>query len=546
MELNYPNHSMVAQVAITAQQHPRRIAYDFMGKRVTYATLMDNINQTAASFAALGVTAGMRVCLCLPNCPHGVESLYALNTIGAVACMIHPLSSPDEISYYVNHVNSSVIVTLDLFYPTVQAALAKVDHPCTVIVTDISAQLPTLKRWGYPLVNKRTPALQGEHLRWKTFAQNTAPFPKEAGTGDDVAVLLYSGGTTGKPKGICLTNKNLNALALQTVKAGGWDSILGDKMLSVMPMFHGFGLGVGIHTPLVGGAQCILVPRFTPDSYAKLVKTKKPQFIPGVPSLFAALLQAKPLQKADLSFLKGVFSGGDSLSPALKKQVDAFLKERGSPVPVREGYGTTECVTASCLTPSGKEKEGSIGLPYPDTHYAIVEPDTTTHLPAGTEGEICLWGPTVMAGYLNDEASTHQALKRHADGNLWLHTGDLGCMDTDGYVYFKGRLKRMIVTNGYNVYPAQLEEVLMQHPSITECCIIGVKDPIRGQRVCACVVAKAPITLEECREFCRQSVARYALPKQLILKETLPKTPIGKIAYRTLEEEANEKAQPNL
>ncbi len=546
MELNYPNHSMVAQVAITAKENPGLMAYDFMGKQVTYATMMTNINQIAASFAALGVTAGQRVCLCMPNCPHGVEALYAINRLGAVACMVHPLSSPHEIAYYVNHSESSVVVTLDLFYPTVQTALDKVDHPCTIVVTDIPSQLPTWKRWLYPLVNQKRQPLQGQYLPWKSLVQKAGELPPESGDGEDIAVLLYSGGTTGKPKGICLTNNNLNALALQTVKAGGWDSILGDKMLSVMPMFHGFGLGIGIHTPFVGGGQCILVPRFTPDSYAKLVKTKKPQFIPGVPSLFAALLQAKPLQKTDLSFLKGVFSGGDSLPPALKKQVDTFLKERGSPVPIREGYGTTECVTASCLTPAGKEKEGSIGLPYPDTFYAVVAPDTITHLPPNTEGEICLRGPSVMAGYLNDEESTRQALKCHADGHLWLHTGDLGTIDEEGYVYFKGRIKRMIVTNGYNVYPAQIEEVLMHHPAITECCIIGVKDPIRGQRVCACVVAKEPITLEECRDFCRQSVARYALPKELILKESLPKTAVGKIAYRKLEEEANEKAQPNL
>ena len=534
--MNQPMHALIEQ---TEKRYPHYIAYDFMGKRVSYRTFVSRIHRTAAALTAMGIKAGDTVALCLPNCPHAVEAFYAISRLGAIACMIHPLSAPDEMLYYVNHSNSKLLITLDLFSQKANEAISRANHPCTLMITTISEQLPPLKGLVYPLTQKEKAIIPPAALWWRKQIKQTASLPQQEINGDHPAVLLYSGGTTGKPKGILLSHNNMNSLAQQTIIAGGWDSIAGDKMLSVMPMFHGFGLGVGIHTALVGGGCCLLVPRFTVDSYAKLVKTKKPNFIPGVPTLFAALLQAKTLQNADLSFLKGVFSGGDRLSPVLKKQVDAFLQQHHSPVPIREGYGTTECVTASCLTPIGKEKEGSIGVAYPDITYAIVEPGTTRVLPADTEGEICLCGPTVMLGYLNDQESTNQVLQTHSDGQLWLHTGDLGCMDADGYVYFKGRLKRMIITNGYNVYPAQLEEAIATHPSVKDCCIIGVEDPIRGQRVRAYVVGNPQLTLTEWQAFLSQAVARYALPKEVVYKDSLPKTAVGKIAYRQLEEEAN-------
>ncbi len=542
MKLQYPDLTVTEHVRQTARQYPTLPAYDFMGKRVSFKTLMAHIDQTAAAFAGMGLICGDTVAVCLPNCPHAVEAFYGLAMLGVTVCMIHPLSAPDEILYYVNHSGSKALITLDQFAQKAAQALAKADHPCSLVVTTVGEQLPCFKRLVYPLIQKEKFPLPATTVRWRSLFGHS-PLP-ELPTLDanDPAVLLYSGGTTGKPKGILLSHRNLNALALQTIAASGWDTIAGDTMLSVMPMFHGFGLGIGIHTALVGGACCLLVPRFTVDSYAKLVKTRKPNFIPGVPTLFAALLQAESLQNTDLSFLKGVFSGGDRLSPALKKQVDAFLHQHGSPVPIREGYGTTECVTASCLTPVGREKEGSIGLPYPDMEYTITLPDSVTPLPPDTEGEICLTGPTVMLGYLNDPDSTAKVLKIHDDGRVWLHTGDLGCMDEEGFVYFKGRMKRMIITNGYNVYPAQIEEAMMGHPSVKDCCVIGVNDPMRGQRVRAYVVGEPALSLQEWQAYLAQSIARYALPKEVVYQQQLPKTAVGKVAYRLLEEEANGQA----
>jgi long-chain acyl-CoA synthetase len=311
-----------------------------------------------------------------------------------------------------------------------------------------------------------------------------------------------------------------------------------------MPIFHGFGLGIGIHTALIGGATCYLIPQFSVKIYADTLRKHKPQLIPGVPTLFEALLRADALKNADLSFLKGIFCGGDSLSPELKKKVDTFLQEHHCTEQIREGYGTTECVTASCLTPKDYARSGSIGVPFPDTFYKIVTPGCTAELPAGEEGEICLSGPTVMLGYMDNPEETNQALRIHDDGQVWPHTGDLGHMDEDGFVYFHQRLKRMIITSGYNVYPSQLENVIDSHDKVLLSCVIGVKDPYRVQRIKAYIVPMPGITpddalKQELLTYCAQRIAKYAMPREIEFRTELPKTLVGKVAYRVLEEEAN-------
>ena len=368
--------------------------------------------------------------------------------------------------------------------------------------------------------------------------------PADDGNADDCAAVLYSGGTTGTSKGIQLSSRNFNALGLQTIAASGYNSIVGMKMLSIMPVFHGFGLGIGIHTALIGGATCILVPQFSIKTYAEILVKQKPNLIPGVPTLFEALLRAEGLEKADLSFLRGIFSGGDSLSPELKKKVDAFLKDHGCAEQIREGYGTTECVTASCLTPKNYAKPGSIGVPFPDTFYKIVAAGTNEEVPAGTEGEICISGPTVMLGYMDNPEETAQTLKTHADGRIWLHTGDLGYMDEDGFVYFRQRIKRMLITNGYNVYPSQLENIIDGHEKVLLSCVIGVRDAQRGQRIKAYIVPMPGIEPSdalkaEILDYCKDRIAKYALPREVEFRTELPKTLVGKVAYRVLEEEAN-------
>ncbi|MBO4764938.1 MAG: AMP-binding protein, partial [Bacteroidales bacterium] len=318
--------------------------------------------------------------------------------------------------------------------------------------------------------------------------------------------------------------------------------------LAAMPVFHGFGLGVCIHSMLASGGRCVLVPRFTAKSYSKLITKYKCNFMAGVPTLYEALLRLPNMKNADLSHLKGVFSGGDSLSIELKKRFDAFLKDHKATIQVREGYGTTECVTASCLTPIGLAKEGSIGIPFPDTYYRIVKPGTDDEVPYGEEGEITLAGPTVMAEYYNKPEETANTLHKDADGRVWLHTGDLGVMDEDGFIYFRGRIKRMIITSGYNVYPAQLENILDAHELVHMSCIIGVPDPYKIQKVKAFVMLKPGVpandeTKQTLLDYCRKYIAKYAMPYDIEFREELPKTLVGKVAYRVLEEEEAKKRE---
>ena len=320
----------------------------------------------------------------------------------------------------------------------------------------------------------------------------------------------------------------------------------GDRMLSAMPLFHGFGLGVCIHSMLSQGGRCILVPRFTAQSYSKLITKYRCNFIAGVPTLYEALLRLPNMDKADLSCLKGVFSGGDSLSIELKKKFDKFLYDHHATVQVREGYGTTETVTACCLTPTHMFKEGSIGLPFPDTYIKIVKPGTDEELPYGEEGEILLAGPTVMKEYIKHPEETANTLRKHADGLTWVYTGDLGVMDNEGFIYFKGRSKRMIITSGYNVYPAQLENILDACDQVQMSCVIGVPDSYKMQRVKAFVMLKPGVpaideTRKEIMAYAAKHIAKYAMPKEIEFRDELPKTLVGKVAYRQLEEEELQK-----
>ena len=338
-----------------------------------------------------------------------------------------------------------------------------------------------------------------------------------------------------------LTNRNFNALGQQIVATNPMFRP-GDKMLAAMPLFHGFGLGVCVHSMLSQGGRCILIPRFTPKSYAKQITKYRCNFIAGVPTLYEALLRLPGMEKADFSSLKGVFSGGDSLSIELKKKFDKFLYDHKAVIQVREGYGTTETVTACCLTPPHMHKEGSIGIPFPDTYIKIVEPGTDKELPYGTEGEILLAGPTVMKEYMKHPDETAQTLRTHADGLTWVYTGDLGTMDSEGFVFFKGRAKRMIISSGYNVYPAQLENIIDAHEAVQMSCVIGVPDAYKMQKVKAFVKLNAGFepsdeTKQSILDYCARHVAKYAMPYDVEFRDELPKTLVGKVAYRILEEE---------
>ena len=550
--LDYFDGSMFEAVEKIAEQYPNNIAFDFMGRSTSYKTLMKEIEACAKSLRTIGVREGDKVTIAMPNCPQAVQMFYAVNLIGGICNMIHPLSAEKEIEFYLNESESVTAITLDQFYNKFEN-IRHNTKVVNIVIASIKDELSKPVRAGYMLTEgrkiKKIPD-DAPVIRWNEFlhmGKHCFYNYKVKRTGSDPAVILYSGGTTGTTKGILLSNRNFNALGQQVIAANPMFRV-GDKMLAAMPLFHGFGLGVCVHTMLSQGGRCILIPRFTAQTYAKQITKYHCNFIAGVPTLYEALLRLPSMDKADLGSLKGVFSGGDSLSVELKKKFDRFLYDHNAKIQIREGFGLTECVTASCLTPPHMAKEGSIGLPFPDTYYKIVEPGTDKELPYGEEGEILIAGPTVMMEYIKHPEETAQTLRKHADGLTWMYTGDLGMMDDEGFIYFRGRAKRMIISSGYNIYPGQLENILDAHEFVHMSCVIGVPDPYKMHKVKAFVMLKpgipeSPETKEAIMAYCRKNIAKYAMPYDIEFRRELPKTLVGKVAYRILEEEEAAKCQ---
>ena len=546
LHLDYFEGSMFDKVAWIAEQYPNNVAFDFMGKSTTYKEMIGEIEKCAKALKTIGIRENDRVTIAMPNCPQAIYMFYAVNLVGGIANMIHPLSAEKEIEFYLNESESVTAITLDQFYHKFES-IRENTKIVNIIIASVKDALSRPVRAGYMLTEgrkiKKIPK-EAPVIRWKEFmrlSEHCFYNYEVRRQSDDPAVILYSGGTTGTTKGIVLTNRNFNALSQQIVATNPMFRP-GDKMLSAMPLFHGFGLGVCIHSMLAVGGRCILVPRFTAASYAKLIVKYHCNFIAGVPTLYEALLRLPSMDGADLSSLKGVFSGGDSLSVELKKKFDKFLYDHKATIQVREGYGTTETVTACCLTPPTMFKEGSIGVPFPDTYIKIVEPGTDRELPYGEEGEILLAGPTVMKEYMKHPDETAQTLRRHADGLTWVYTGDLGTQDEEGFIYFRGRAKRMIISSGYNVYPGQLENILDANELVQMSCVIGVPDAYKMQKVKAFVklnpnVPATDETKEKILAYCRKNIAKYAMPYDIEFREELPKTLVGKVAYRVLEEE---------
>ena len=544
--LDYFEGSMFDAVAAIAEKYPNNVAFDFMGRSTTYKTLVKEIEQCAKALKTIGVREGDRVTIAMPNCPQAIQMFYAVNLVGGICNMIHPLSAEKEIEFYLNASESVTAITLDQFYNKFEN-IRHNTKVVNIIIASIKDELSKPVKAGYMLTEgrkvKKIPD-DAPVIRWKDILHLSCHCfynYKVERKGSDPAVILYSGGTTGTTKGILLSNKNFNALGQQVIAANPMFRV-GDKMLAAMPLFHGFGLGVCVHTMLSQGGRCILIPRFTAETYAKQIVKYKCNFIAGVPTLYEALLRLPSMENADLSSLKGVFSGADSVSIELKKKFDKFLYDHSAKIQIREGFGTTECVTASCLTPPHMAKEGSIGLPFPDTYYKIVEPGTDKEVPYGTEGEILIAGPTVMMEYIGHPEETAQTLRKHDDGLTWIYTGDLGTMDNEGFIYFRGRAKRMIITSGYNVYPGQLENIIDAHEFVHMSCVIGVPDPYKMQKVKAFVMLKPGIpanddTKEAILAYCRKNIAKYAMPYDIEFRAELPKTLVGKVAYRKLEEE---------
>lgn len=542
--LDYPDYSIYETIRRTCEKYPNEIAYDYFNRKVTYGDFLKEIDMIAKSFVAIGVKKWDKVTLVMPNTPEAIISFYALNKIGAISNMVHPLSSQNEIRHYIELSKSVAVLTIDATFATVYNIVPGTTVQNIIVASPSNSMIymkPIYKTTQ--LTSNRIPREKGiiKWWRFRRLGRKVDYGVDEYTDGSYPATILYSGGTTGKPKGIVLSNLNFNALALSSltfVKIG-----VGDKILAIMPIFHGFGLGVCVHTCMSVGAQSILIPRFDNKKFHKLLKKHKPTVLAGVPTLWEAMINNPKMKNMDLSFLKIMISGGDSLSVSLKHKMDAFLKEHNANIQVMEGYGLTECVTGSCLNPQYRCKDGSVGIPYPDIFYKIVKPNTCKEIPYGEEGEICLSGPTVMLEYLDEPKETANTLKVHEDGLTWLHTGDLGHMDEEGWVYFKLRIKRMIVSNGYNIYPSQLENIIDAHPNVSVSTVIGIPHPYKREVAKAFIVLKDGIEpTDEVKQniynYCKQNIAKYALPKEFEYRDELPKTLVNKVDVIRLREES--------
>ena len=541
--IDYPRVTMYEALMQTVSRSPDALAYDFFGYTATYRQFGEEIDRCADALAALGLKKGDRITISMPTCPQGIICFYAANKLGVVASMIHPLSPAKEIEFYLNTAKSRFALTIDAFYGKFKAVQDKTELQ-TLILCRIPDYLPLIKQIGFNLTKgRKIPPVPKDKLVawWSDLMRGSYPKAPKADMGtDEMAVILFSGGTTGVPKGIMLSNYNFISEGMQV---SVWGSLGGgDAILAILPIFHGFGLGVCINAAFMGGGKSILVPQFTPEIVADLIKKKRPNFVVGVPTLFEALSSNPVFQKADLSCLRATFSGADTLPRPVKERFEAVVRERGGNTRLLEGYGLTEAVTAIMATPLNQYREGSVGLPFPDMLAKIVKTGTTEEAPVGEEGEICMHGPAVMLGYLDQPEETANTLRTHADGKIWLHTGDIGTMDADGFFYFKLRQKRMIKSSGMNVYPAQVEDVLYRHPDVLKACVIGVPDEKQVQRVKGFVVLKEPGKAGPEMEkalvaHCQEHLIRWSCPRDIEFRNDLPCTLVGKVAFNTLEQE---------
>lgn len=546
LKIEVPDLSLYEYIVKANEDHQDLVAINYFNKKMSYRAFFEEIDICARAFRSQGIRPGDVVTICMPNTPEAVISFYAVNKIGAIANMVHPLSAEEEIKHSLISTKSVMIVTINLTWEKISSIIDDTDVYKTIIVS-ASDSMPKMLKVGYNLTQGRkivSPKKSEAHMYWHDF-MNKGKFYNEnvlvKTTKDQPAVILHSGGTTGIPKNIVLTNGNINVVVEQGhVIFPNFNNE--DSMLAVLPLFHCFGLVVAVHCPLGLGGNVILVPQFDAKRFDKLITKYKPTFIPGVPTLYEALLSNKHMKKVDMSFVKNIISAGDSLSPIKNENVNNFLKEHGCNARVMQGYGMTETSGPISFGAKGSDVLGSIGIPLPGNIVKIINIDTKKECPHGEVGEIVATGPNVMKGYLNNEKETNEILEKDNKGRVWVHTGDLGYMNDDGVLFFAQRLKRMLIVSGYNVYPSHIEDVILKHKDVLNCGVIGVPHPYKVQVPKAFIVLKEGVkpslkVKNDIKEYCQKNLAVYMMPKEFVFKESLPKTMIGKVNYRELEKE---------
>lgn len=549
--IDYPDHTLDAFLTQSADDYPDNTALIFFDNTITYRRLNEQVDQFAAALHNLGLQKGDRVSINMPNCPQYVIAYYAVLRAGGVVVPTNPTYTPRELHHQLNDSDATFVVTVTLNLDKVQKIRQETDvrH---VIATNIKEYFPLLTKVLFTLFKEK----QEGHAADLSGMANTHWFQdllKQHRPGDfspvqvdpnDLAVLGYTGGTTGRPKGAMLLHRNMVANVLQTCS---WlpDIHRGEEVvLGALPFFHSYGMTVVMNVGISMGGAIALVP--DPRDLDRLLKTidkHKPTLFHGVPTLYTAINNHPDIQTYDTSSIRYCISGAAGLPVEVQNQ---FVQLTGAKLV--EGYGLTEAGPVTHSTPlEGLSKQGSMGIPFPDTLAKIVDVDSGEILPPGEKGELVIAGPQIMDGYLNRPDETARALQTDEDGITWLHTGDIARMDEDGYFYIVDRKKDMILASGYNVYPREIEDVLFEHAKVLEAAVIGVPHDYRGETVKAFVVPKegeSPSD-EELIAFCKERLAPYKVPKLIEFRESLPKSTVGKILRRELaEEEAQKRKAP--
>lgn len=526
------------------QNHLNDTALDYYGRKFTYADLIVNVKKTAAALRGVGVKKGDIVTVVSVMTPEVIALFYAADMIGATLNLVDPRYSVEGIHEYIEEVDSHLLVCLNVVYERCRQA-AKRTNVEKVIVLSPADSLPPVMAVGYKLTTPDKNKYASNVIRWKQFikggeGQSTAAEPYDP---DHACVVVHTGGTTGSPKGVMLTDDCFNGIALQ-FQAYPKLFHRGQKLMNVMPPFIAYGFACGIHLPLVLGFTVIIIPNLDPAKLGSLVLKHKPEHMFGVPTHYQQLAADPKLRDKDLSFIINYAAGGDSLSRGAEQTVNDFLAAHGARYPIAKGYGMTEVSSAATVAAGLDNKPGSVGIPMVNTVVAAFEPGTDQELPIGQRGELCISGPCLMKGYYNKPEETAILLRRHPDGRVWAHTGDMGYLDEDGFVYLDSRIKRMIIRHdGFKVFPSMIENVVSRHPAVHQCSVVGCadKDHTQGRLPFVYIVLKSDTTakkkqvIRELERMCAEELPEYVQPVAYKFISSMPMTPVGKVDYRQLE-----------